>query len=274
MRKLTVTRLAMRLFAIVWLTVLLLAPVSMVFVRAFDHGFEGVWRAVSSDYALHALELTGIATVSAVVLNTIFGVIIALVLVRSGAALWISGPLNIVVDLPFAISPVVVGLALLLTWGENAWLGSWAVAYGLDIIYSMPGIILATVLVTVPFVVREVVPVLHEVGTEQEQAAATLGAGGWSTFWRVTLPSIRWGVTYGVVLTTARALGEYGAVAVVSGKISGETETVTTRIEASYQLFDLVAVYALSVVLAVLALLTLGFMTALASRQGASRDVH
>src|SRR5919112_45627 len=191
----------------------------------------------------------------AVPLNTIFGVIMALALVRSK---WRGrGLVNSLIDLPFAVSPVVVGLALILVYGRKGWFGEWLIENGVQVIFSFPGMILATIFVSLPFVVREVIPVLREVGTDQEQAAATLGASGWQTFWRITLPAIRWGVAYGVVLATARALGEFGAVSVVSGKLSGQTETATLFVENRYQRFDETGAYAASVVLALLALVTL-----------------
>ncbi|MCW2923073.1 MAG: sulfate transporter, inner rane subunit, partial [Thermoleophilia bacterium] len=171
--------------------------------------------------------------------------------------------INAIIDLPFAVSPVVVGLALVLTFGVNGWFGTWFVAHGFQVIYAMPGIVLATVFVTLPFVVREVVPVLEEVGDDQEQAAWMLGAGGWTTFRRITFPSIRWGVAYGVVLTVARALGEYGAVAVVAGKIEGRTQTMTLYIKDRDEAFDPVAVYGSALVLASVAILVLGAMTLL-----------
>jgi sulfate transport system permease protein len=162
------------------------------------------------------------------------------------------------VDLPFAVSPVVVGLALLLVYGRrDGWIGEWLAERGIQVIFSTPGMILATMFVSLPFVVREVIPVLREIGTEQEQAAATLGAGRLQTFFRVTLPAIRWGVAYGVVLTTARALGEFGAVSVVSGKLSGRTETLPLFVENRYQRFDETGAYAASVLLALLALAAL-----------------
>ncbi len=205
-----------------------------MFFNAFEDGVGAAWDAVSTPEAQHAFYLTGVMVAVAVPLNTIFGILCALAIVRQrfrGRAL-----LNAMVDLPFAVSPVVVGLALLLVYGRvDGWVGQWFAEQGIQIIFSVPGMILATMFVSLPFVVRETIPVLREIGTEQEQAAATLGAGPLQTFFRVTLPAIRWGVAYGVVLTTARALGEFGAVSVVSGKISGRTETATLHVERLYQ---------------------------------------
>jgi len=175
--------------------------------------------------------------------------------------------LNAVIDLPFAVSPVVVGLSLFLLYGRKGWFGSWLLDHGVQILFSVPGMILATVFVSLPFVVREVVPVLREIGTNQEEAASTLGASPWQTFWRITLPAIRWGVAYGVVLTTARALGEFGAVSVVSGKIIGETDTLPLYVEQRFQAFDLTGAYAASALLAVIALATLLVMTKLKPRE-------
>jgi sulfate/thiosulfate transport system permease protein len=198
-------------------------------------------------------------------LNTIFGVITALVLVRSrvrGKAI-----IEALIDLPFAVSPVVVGLALILLYGRTGWFGDELAETGIRVIFSLPGIVLATIFVSLPFVVREVAPVLREIGTDQEQAASTLGASGWTTFRRITLPAIRWGLVYGVVLSTARALGEFGAVSIVSGKVSGETETMTLLVEKRFQNFDLAGAYAASTLLALLALATLLAMTLLDRRK-------
>jgi sulfate/thiosulfate transport system permease protein len=265
------TRIVLRLLAGAYLALLLLAPVAMVFVEAFDAGFDAFWAAITNDFALHALKLTVIATIISVIANTIFGIAAAMLIVRRqirGSAL-----INALIDIPFAISPVVVGLALLLTFGVGGWFGRWFVEHGYPIIFSLWGIVLATIFVTLPFVVREVIPVLQELGDEQEQAASTLGATAWQSFWRITLPSIRWGVSYGVVLTAARAMGEYGAVAVVSGRVAGQTQTMTTHIDERFQAFDPVAVYSASLVLAVLALVVLGVMTALSSK-GAGGHGH
>src|SRR6185503_10650052 len=224
----------------------------MIFIRTFEDGFIESFEAVTSEAGLHALKLTIITVLIAVPINTVFGVLTAIVLVRQkfrGKAF-----LNALIDIPFAISPVVIGLALILLYGpRDGFVGEWFFENGIQIIFSTPGIVLACIFVSLPFVVREVVPVLREVGDEQEQAATTLGASGWQTFWRVTLPSIRWGVAYGVVLTTARALGEFGAVSVVSGRIAGRTETMTLHVEERFQSFDLTGAYASSVVLATLA---------------------
>src|SRR5436190_23044160 len=196
-------RYGLRFFALGYLAMLLLIPIGMISYRAFEHGFAAAWSSVTTPDAVHAFYLTIQIAVIAVVANTIFGVGCALLLVRSnfrGKAL-----LNAIIDLPFAISPVVVGLALLLVYSRTEWFGPWLDANGLQVAFAVPGIVLATIFVTVPFVVREVVPVLHEIGDEQEQAARTLGANWWQSFWRITLPAIRWGVSYGVVIATARA---------------------------------------------------------------------
>jgi sulfate/thiosulfate transport system permease protein len=251
---------ALRLFSLGYLAVLLVAPVGYVFWRTFEHGVGPAWDAVTTPDALHALKVTLILTAIAVPANTIFGVLCALAIVRHrypGA-----GVINAVVDLPLALSPVVVGLALLLLYGRGGWLG------GHGIVFALPGMVLATIFVSLPFVVREVVPVLREIGTEQEQAAATLGASALQTFLRVTWPAIRYATAYGVVLTTARALGEFGAVSVVSGRLAGETESLTLYVQDRYQSFDTTGAYAAAVVLALLAMATLLLMTRLKPKEG------
>jgi sulfate transport system permease protein len=248
-------RYGMRALALGYLALLLAAPVGMVFWRAFETGLGPVWDAVTAPAAVHALEMTLLIAVIAVPANTIFGVLCALAIVRKPFRG--KGVLNAVVDLPLALSPVVVGLALILVYTRGGWFGDFFLGRGIEIIFALPGMVLATVFVSLPFVVREVVPVLREIGTEQEQAASTLGASGWQTFWRVTLPAIRWGVAYGVVLTTARCLGEFGAVSVVSGRIAGKTETATLHVQERFDAFEYVAAYSVSVVLALLAVATL-----------------
>ena len=259
------SRLTLRFIALGYLFLLLAAPVGLVFFRTFEHGLGPAWEAVTTPEAQHAFWLTMVMVGVAVPINTIFGVITAIVLVRQrfpGKAL-----MNAAIDLPFAVSPVVIGLALVLVYGNTGWFGTWLTENGIQVIFSIPGMILATIFVSLPFVVREVVPVLREIGTEQEQAASTLGSNWWQTFWRITLPSIRWGLTYGIVLATARALGEFGAVSVVSGKLSGETETATLFVEQRFHQFDLTGAYAASVVLALMAMVVLLSMNLLNTRR-------
>ena len=258
-------RWGLRAVALGYLALLLVAPVGLVFYRTFEKGIAAAWQSVTTPEAQHAFWLTIEIVLIAVPLNTIFGVLAAIAIVRHrwrGRAIF-----NALLDLPFAVSPVVVGLALLLLYGRQGWFGDWLTENVIRVVFSMPGMVLATIFVSLPFVVREVIPVLREVGTEQEQAAETLGAGPWQTFRRITLPAIRWGVAYGVVLTTARALGEFGAVAVVSGHVAGQTETMTLRVQERFESFDLAGAYAASVVLAILALLTLFSMNLLKRKE-------
>jgi sulfate transport system permease protein len=258
-------RYGLRGIALFYLTALLVVPVGIIFWKTFEDGIGPPLEAITSPEGLHAFYLTIVCVAIAVPLNTLFGVVTALLLVRHnfrGKAL-----VNSLIDLPFAISPVVIGLALILIWGQDGWFGSWLEGtLGFQVIYAVPGMILATVFVSLPFVVREVMPVLQEIGTDQEQAAETLGASRWQTFWRVTLPAIRWGLAYGVVLATARALGEFGAVSVVSGKIGGQTETLPIFVENEYTNFNLAGAYAAAIVLAILALLVLFSMNMLQRR--------
>jgi sulfate transport system permease protein len=253
-------RVGLRTLVLGYLAVLLLVPVGLVFYRTFEHGLAPVWRSITTPAAVHAFWLTIEIALIAVPLNTVFGVITALTLVRGrfrGKAV-----VDAAISLPFALSPVVIGLALLLVYGRGGW-----VTLPFQVIFSLPGMVLATVFVSLPFVVREVVPVLREVGDEQEQAAATLGASRWQAFWRITIPAIRWGVAYGVVLTTARAIGEFGAVSVVSGRIAGQTQTLTLLVEQRFENFDLAGAYAASALLGVIAIATLLATTLLKPRK-------
>jgi sulfate transport system permease protein len=255
----------LRTIALGYLAFLLVLPVLVIFYRTFEHGIGDAWASVTTPEAQHAFWLTFVCVAIAVPLNTVFGVSLALLLERRefrGKML-----VNSLVDLPFAISPVVVGLALILVYGVNGWFGEWFVDQGIRIIFSVPGMVLATIFVCLPFVVREVQPVLREIGEEQEEAARTLGATPIQTFWRITLPAIRWGVGYGVVLSTARALGEFGAVSIVSGRLSGQTETATLRVQERFEAFDPVGAYAASVVLALMALAVVMSMTLLERRR-------
>jgi len=248
-------RYGLRTIALGYLALVLVIPCAMIVQRTFQDGLGPVWDALTDPSFVHALRLTLIAVAIAVPANTIFGVACAMVLVRRrprGTPL-----MTAAIGLPLALSPVVVGLSLVLVYGKQGWVGGWFVDHGFPIIFSTPGIVLATIFVTLPFVVREVVPVLREVGIDEDEAAWTLGASKAQTFWRITLPAIRWGVAYGVVLTTARALGEYGAVAVVSGRLAGQTETLTIHVDEQYLRFNEVAAYTTALVLALLAVLTL-----------------
>jgi sulfate transport system permease protein len=248
-------KLGVRSIALGYLALLLLAPVAMIFYRTFEHGLTPVWNSVTAPNAQHAFWLSLEIVAIAVPLNTAFGVGMALLLERG--RFWGKGLLGVLIDLPFAISPVVVGLALVLVYGRTGWFGNWLAGHGIQVIFSVPGMVLATAIVSLPFVARETIPVLRELGTDSEQAAETLGASAWQTFWRVTLPGIRWGVVYGVVLTTARALGEFGAVSIVSGRIEGQTQTLPLYVQDRFENFDSTGAYTAAVVLALLALATL-----------------
>ena len=260
-------RWSLRIVALGYLAAILAGPLAVVFYRTFEDGLGPAWNALSTPETIHAFKLTLLITAIAVPLNTVFGVVCALLVVRRKFPG--KGFLNAFIDLPLALSPVVVGLALFLLYGREGWLGPWLEGHDIQVLFALPAMVVATIFVSLPFVAREVVPTLREIGDEQEQAARTLGANGWQTFWRITLPSIRWAVIYGVILTTARCLGEYGAVAVVSGRIQGETETATLRVEERYESFDLAGAYAISIVLALIAITVLFTMTLLKPREGA-----
>lgn len=249
------SRWSLRYIALGYLAMLLILPIGVILVRTFDDGIGAVIDAVTTPDALHALQLSLLTVIIAVPLNTIFGVACALLMVRSkmrGKAI-----INALIDVPFAVSPVVVGLALILVYGEGGWFGADLASIGIQVIFSTPGIVMAVIFVSLPFVARETIPVLQEIGDDQEKAAETLGASSWQIFWKITLPSIRWGVSYGIVLTTARALGEFGAVTIVSGRISGETETLPLFVQKQFETFHSVGAYSASLVLALLALATL-----------------
>jgi sulfate/thiosulfate transport system permease protein len=254
-----------RLIAIGYLLAILVGPLMLVFWRTFENGFDPAWHALSAPDTIHAFKLTLIITAIAVPVNTVFGIICALAIVRRSFPG--KGLLNAFIDLPLALSPVVVGLALYLLYGREGWLGGWLGRHDVQILFALPSMVIATIFVSVPFVAREVVPTLREIGDEQEQAARTLGARSWQTFWRITLPSIRWAVIYGVILTTARCLGEYGAVAVVSGRLQGQTETATLRVQERYESFDVAGAYAISLVLAAIAVAVLVTMTLIRPRE-------
>jgi sulfate transport system permease protein len=263
-----VRRRLVRAAALGYLAIVLLAPLSMIFWRVYAEGIGRAWSALTSADTVHAFKVTLILTVIAVPLNTVFGIVCALAIVRRRFPG--KGLVNAFVDLPLALSPVVVGLALFLLYGRAGWFGPWFIDHNVQILFALPAMVLATVFVSVPFVAREVVPTLRELGDEQEQAAHTLGASGWQTFLRITLPSIRWAVIYGVVLTTARCLGEYGAVAVVSGSIVGKTETATLAVQDQYENLNQAGSYGISLALAGIALVVLVIMTLLKPKEGVS----
>ncbi|HYC80784.1 MAG TPA: sulfate ABC transporter permease subunit [Solirubrobacterales bacterium] len=260
------SRWALRVLGLGFLALLLAAPLVMIFVKAFGDGLLPPLDAITSANGLHALKLSLIMVAIAVPLNTVFGVLCAVLLVRHR---WRGNAVvDAVINLPFALSPVVIGLALYLLYSTNGgWFGPTLAAAGLEVLFSVPGMVLASIFVSLPFVVRETVPVLQEIGTEQEQAAQTLGASPWQTFWRVTLPAIKWGVAYGVVLTTARVLGEFGAVTIVSGSISGKTETLPLFVSKQFEAFNEPGAYGASIVLALLALTTLLAMNLLRRKE-------
>lgn len=256
------TTLTLRTVALAYLGVLVLLPILLITYRTFEDGFGAFWASITTPAAISALSLSLLIVAIVVPVNVVFGVITALALVRGRFRG--RGLLQAVVDLPFAVSPIVVGASLILLWGSSGWLGFVESSGGVKVIFALPGMVLATIFVTLPFVVREVEPVLHEIGEEQEQAAATLGASRWQTFWRITLPAIRWGLTYGVVLTVARALGEFGAVIMVSSGIAGESQTLTLLVHSRYiDDFNTAGAYAASTLLMILALITLLLMTVL-----------
>jgi sulfate/thiosulfate transport system permease protein len=249
------TRYVLRGIALIYLLFLLVLPVGLIGWRTFERGLSPVLDALSSPTAVHAFEVTASVALWAVLANTIFGIATALLLVRRrfrGKRI-----LSALIDLPLAVSPVVVGLALILVYGSFAPFGGWLERHGVQVIFSLPGMVLATIFVSLPLVVRAIVPVLEEMGQDQEQAAHTLGASRWQTFLRITIPGIRGALGYGVVLCLARALGEYGAVAVVSGRLVGQTQTATLFVEERYQNYDQTAAFATATVLALVAVLIL-----------------
>ncbi|WP_084054518.1 sulfate ABC transporter permease subunit CysW [Mycobacterium avium] len=259
-------RYGLRFVALAYIFVLLVIPVSLILWRTFRPGFGQFYAWVSTPAAISALNLTLLVVAIVVPLNVFFGIPTALVLARNRFRG--NGVLQAIIDLPFAVSPVIVGVALIVLWGSAGALGFVEKDLGFKIIFGLPGIVLASIFVTLPFVVREVEPVLHELGTDQEEAAATLGSGWWQTFWRITLPSIRWGLTYGIVLTIARTLGEYGAVLMVSSNLPGKSQTLTLLVSDRYNRGAEYGAYALSTLLMGVAVLVLVFQVVLDARRG------
>jgi sulfate transport system permease protein len=250
-----VVKAGLRLTVLAYLTMLLIVPVAVIVARTFEHGLGPVLDALHTSAALHAFQITAVVTFWAVVANTVFGVLAAILIVRyrfPGKRL-----ISALIDLPIAVSPVIVGLALVLVYGRTTGTGKALANIGINVIFSIPGMVMATVFVCIPLVVRAVAPVLVEIGDEQEQAASTLGASSLQTFRRITLPAIRGALAYGVVLALARSLGEYGAIAVVSGRLVGRTQTVTLFVQERYQNFDQQAAYAAALVLVIAAVIAL-----------------
>ncbi|OKH23672.1 sulfate ABC transporter permease subunit CysW [Chroogloeocystis siderophila] len=248
-------RIALIGIAVIYLSLVLFLPALNVFVQAFRSGVGPFFHNFSDPAFINAIRLTVLIALIVVPINTIFGLCAAWAITRHkfpGRALVIS-----IIDLPFAVSPVVAGLMVVLLYGRSGWLGPTLEALNIRIIFALPAMIIASAFITMPFVAREVIPVLEEAGTDQEEAAKTLGAKDWQIFWRVTLPNIRWGLLYGVILTNARVMGEFGAVSVVSGNIIRKTQTLPLYVEEAYKQYESQAAFAASVLLACLALVTL-----------------
>lgn len=264
------TRHLARLTALAYIAALVAVPVGLILWRTFAPGIGAFVGSITTPAAISALQLSLLLVAIVVPLNVVFGVGTALLLVRRrfrGKAL-----LQAVIDLPFSVSPVVVGVALIVLWGSGGLLGFVETSWGVPIIFGLPGIVLASIFVTVPFVIREVEPVLHELGTDQEEAASTLGSTAWQTFWRITLPSIRWGLTYGVVLTIARTLGEFGAVLMVSSNMPGHSQTLTLLVSDRYNRGAEYGAYALSTLLMAVAALVLVAQVVIDARRSAGRE--
>ncbi len=241
--------------AVSFLMIMLVVPLITIFAEAFRKGVEAYFTSFNNEYVLQAIKLTLITAIIAVPLNLVFGVAASWAIAKY--SFFGKSFLITLIDLPFAVSPVISGLVYVLLFGAQGWFGSWLIANDVQIIFAVPGIVLATIFVTFPFVARELIPLMQEQGNDEEQAALLLGASGFQTFWKVTLPNIKWGLLYGVILCNARAMGEFGAVSVVSGHIQGVTNTMPLQVEILYNEYNFVAAFAVSTLLAILALLTL-----------------
>ncbi|KQM35379.1 sulfate ABC transporter permease subunit CysW [Agrobacterium cavarae] len=260
-------KLALFLVVFLFLALFLVLPLVAVFVEAFRKGMESFWEAIVEPDALASIRLTLLVAAISVPLNLIFGVAAAWAIAKfefKGKAFLIT-----LIDLPFSISPVISGLVYVILFSSHSVLGPWLKSYGIEVLFAVPGIVLATIFVTFPFVARELIPLMQDQGTGDEEAAISLGASGWQTFWYVTLPNIKWGLLYGVLLCNARAMGEFGAVSVVSGHIRGETNTMPLHIEILYNEYNMGAAFAVATLLAGLALVTLVLKTILEIRFGA-----
>jgi len=262
-------RITLIAVALIFLTLFLFIPLAAVFTEALKKGWEVYVEAVIDADALSAIKLTLIAAAISVPLNLVFGVAAAWAIAKfefRGKSILLT-----LIDLPFSISPVIAGLMYVLVFGASGWFGPWLAEHDIKILFAVPGIVLATVFITFPFVARELIPLMQQQGTEEEEAALVMGASGWSTFWRVTMPNIKWGLLYGVILCNARAMGEFGAVSVVSGHIRGETNTMPLHVEILYNEYNFTAAFAVASLLALLALVTLAIKSFIEWRLHESR---
>ncbi|WP_180682948.1 sulfate ABC transporter permease subunit CysW [Tepidicella baoligensis] len=241
--------------ALVFMLLFLVLPLAAVFTEALRQGWQAYWEALKEPDAWSAIRLTLLVAAISVPLNLVFGIAAAWCVAKY--EFWGKSFLTTLIDLPFSVSPVVAGLIYVLVFGAQGWLGPWLMEHDIRIIFAVPGIVLATLFITFPFIARELIPLMQAQGNDEEQAAIVLGATGWQTFWRVTLPNIKWGLIYGVILCNARAMGEFGAVSVVSGHIRGQTNTMPLHVEVLYNEYQSVAAFAVASLLALLALVTL-----------------
>jgi len=252
--------------SVAFLAIFLVLPLVLMFSQALSGGFEAYLAAITDRDTLAAIRLTLVAAAIAVPLNAVFGVAAAWAIAKfefRGKNLLIT-----LIDLPFSVSPVIAGLVFILLFGAHGWFGAWLAEHDVRIVFALPGIVLATIFVTFPFIARELIPLMQAQGSSEEQAALTLGAGGWKVFWHVTLPNVRWGLLYGILLCNARAMGEFGAVSVVSGHIRGLTNTMPLHVEVLYNDYQFAAAFAVASLLALLALVTLGLKSLLEWRHG------
>ncbi|MDR3197559.1 MAG: sulfate ABC transporter permease subunit CysW [Planctomycetaceae bacterium] len=243
------------IISVLFLTLFLVLPLAAVFMEAFRKGVESYCASFKDPYAWSSIRLTLLTAAIAVPMNVVFGIVAAWCIAKF--EFWGKNVLITLIDLPFAVSPVIAGLIFVLAFGRQTTLGGWLIDHDIKIIFAVPGIVLATVFVTFPFVARELIPLMQEQGTLEEEAAVSLGANGWDIFWKITLPNIKWGLLYGVILCNARAMGEFGAVSVVSGHIRGETNTMPLYIETLHNGYDAVGAFSVATLLAALALVTL-----------------
>ena len=265
-------RVALIVVALAFLTLFLFVPLVAVFAEAFKKGWQAYIAAITDPDAVSAIKLTLIAAFISVPLNLVFGVAAAWAIAKfefRGKSILLT-----LIDLPFSVSPVISGLIYVLMFGAQGWFGPWLQAHDIKILFAVPGIVLATVFITFPFVARELIPLMQSQGTEEEEAALVLGASGWNTFRRVTLPNIKWGLLYGVILCNARAMGEFGAVSVVSGHIRGETNTMPLQVEILYNEYNFAAAFAIASLLALLALVTLAIKSFIEWRLHQSHSVE